>query len=66
MESLFDWLATPHGIEFEHAVIGLMLALTAYVNWRTHSEVKQAQKSLDGHLQAHTGDNARSDQADER
>lgn len=35
------WLNSPTGDEFAHAIIGLVLAVTAYLTWRTHDAVKR-------------------------
>lgn len=57
----FAWLATPVGIEFTHAVIGVLIALAAYLSYLSHRAVKQTQQLLDGHLEAHIKEEAAPD-----
>jgi hypothetical protein len=53
MESLTSWLASPTGIEFEHAVILLIVAIAGYLNWLTHQQTADNAKKLNGHLEEH-------------
>lgn len=41
MEALFGYLATPIGVELTHAVILLLVAAAAYLNYRAHQVAKE-------------------------
>ncbi len=49
----WTWLASPIGVEAQHAVIGLVLALSAYLSYLAHRQSKANQQLLDGHLEQH-------------
>lgn len=51
--TFWDWLASPIGIEAQHAVITLLLALAAYLSFLAHRQSKTNQQLLDGHLEQH-------------
>jgi hypothetical protein len=39
--SFWDYLASPAGDQVEHALIGLIAAITAWISWRTHRRIKR-------------------------
>jgi hypothetical protein len=41
---VFEWLATPDGSEFSHAVIVLLLAIAAYFSYRAHTNTRNGGK----------------------
>lgn len=51
--TFFDWLASPLGVEFQHALIGLILALAAYLSYLAHRQAKSNEELLNGHLEQH-------------
>lgn len=54
MQPFFDWLASPIGIEAQHAVITLVLAVAAYLSFLSHRQSQRNEQLLNGHLQDHT------------
>lgn len=53
---IWTWLSSPIGTEFQHALIGLILAVTAYVSYRTHEQSKANSAKLDNHIDQHVLD----------
>lgn len=51
--TIFDWLASPIGVELEHAVIVLILAVSGWITFRTHKQSKENAQLLNGHLEQH-------------
>lgn len=51
--NVFDWLASPTGVELQHAIIGLILALTAYLSFLARRQAKSNEQLLNGHLEQH-------------
>ena len=54
--TLFDWLASPVGIDLTHAVIVLILAVASWVTYRTHRVTKANADRLDNHIAEHRAD----------
>lgn len=49
----FDWLSSPHGIEVEHAVIVLLLAVAGYFSALAKRAATQNRELLNSHLEMH-------------
>lgn len=56
MNTIFDWLATPGGIELEHAVIILILAVAGYLTAKSHSVINDVSQKVDDHMEQHVMD----------
>lgn len=54
----FDWLESPGGLQFTHAIIVLVLAYAAYVSSLAHQQSRKNAKLLNGHLEQHIMDAA--------
>lgn len=52
-EDFWQWLSSPSGIDFQHALIVLLLAVAGWFQWRTHSQVQANSAKLNGHLEKH-------------
>ena len=48
--TLFDWLATPGGAEFSHAVVLLVVSAAAYLSYLAHRTAGKTQDKLDEHI----------------
>lgn len=51
--TVFDWLITPGGIEASHALVLLLVAVTAAINLQIKRAVDKNAKKLNGHLESH-------------
>lgn len=51
--TVFDWLNSPVGVEFAHAVIGLITAGALYLSWKSHEQSKTNGQLLSDHIQEH-------------
>lgn len=54
--TLFDWLSTPAGLELSHAVTLVLLAVAAWISWRTHQTATANTQKLDNHIAEHSAD----------
>lgn len=48
--SFVEWLSTPGGIELTHAFVVLLLAVSAWISYRTREHAKRIESRLDGHI----------------
>jgi hypothetical protein len=48
-----EWLVSPIGVEFSHAVIVLMLALAAYLSFLAHRTASATGDKIDAHVAKH-------------
>jgi hypothetical protein len=53
VDRLFDWLASPAGIEATHAVVLLITASAGILAARARAVGKQNQRMLNAHMDAH-------------
>ena len=53
MDQLLAFLLTPIGGRLVDAVIGLLVALTAYLTYKTHEQTKANGELLNDHLKEH-------------
>lgn len=51
--TIWDFLATPGGVEFEHAVITLIVAVAAWFSYMAHRQSSSNAKALNSHLEQH-------------
>lgn len=48
MMGVFEWLSTPGGLEFTHAVSLFVIAAAGYFTWRTHKRVQNIDARVNG------------------
>lgn len=61
---LFDWLITPGGIELEHAIIVLLVAVAGYFARSARQRSSENAKLLNHHLEQHVMDAASAGHSD--
>jgi hypothetical protein len=49
----WTWLGTPGGIEMEHAIITLLVAIAGYLSYLAHQQSAENRKLLNSHLEEH-------------
>lgn len=54
--TFLDWLASPIGVEAQHAVIALVLAVAAYISYLARRQAKHNEQLLNGHIDQHVVD----------
>ena len=56
--TFFDWLATGQGVELTNVLIAFLVALTAYLTYRTHQATNETKDKVQEQIDSHgTGDN---------
>lgn len=53
MTELIVFLSTPAGQEVTHAIVVVAVAISGWLNWRTHREAQRNGRLLNGHLADH-------------
>jgi hypothetical protein len=48
--TLFDWLASPIGLEFTHALIFLIVAVAGWISYQNRQHIGQVSQKLDSHI----------------
>ena len=56
--TLFDWLASPAGVDLVHAVVIVLIAAAGYLTYLTHRQAAKNEQLLDSHLEQHVMDAA--------
>lgn len=51
--TVWDFLATPGGVELEHALITLIVAVAAWFSYMAHRQSSNNAKALNSHLEQH-------------
>lgn len=47
--TVWDWLASPAGIELTHALVLLLLAITAWISKKAHDRAEDASRAIRQH-----------------
>lgn len=53
IEHIVDYLESPAGSELSHAIIGLLIALAAYLTHLAHQRAKSADEKISKHVEQH-------------